>query len=207
MPGLADTLRRATAPRAVVAISRLQWPRRLRAAIRRARGQRACIELFFAYDDPYSAIALPGLMAIARQRNAELQIYPLIERGIAGDPAAAQRRKHALVDSRRLALRTGRKFSREQPLAADDCAFLAAWTEAARGHAGMAAFAAAALEQLWCNSNNVPAPEDFQNLYRQRIGLQAPERTPAITAALSRNTARLQRLGHLESPTARFDRQ
>ncbi|MGH8505379.1 MAG: hypothetical protein ACRETM_05365 [Stenotrophobium sp.] len=207
MPGLANHLRRVTAPSTVVALSRLQWPRRLRSALRHTLGRRVRIELFFAFDDPYSAIALPGLIKLARAHDADLAIYPLLERGIAGDPAAEQRRRHAVHDSRRLARRDGQDFSRSEPLSATDCAFLAAWTEATRGSDGMIAFAAAALEQLWLHSSGPLLQTDFHKLHQQYLGKPAPAQTPANEKALAANTARLHRLGHWESPAARIDRQ
>lgn len=207
MPGLVNHLRRVTAPSTVVALSRLQWPQRLRSTLRHSFGRRVRIELFFAFDDPYSAIALPGLIKIARAHNAHLEIYPLLARGIENDPAAEKRRLHAVYDSRRLAQREGRELSRQQPLPSADCAFLASWTEAARGHAHMIDFAAAALNQLWFQSSGTPLPADFQKLYTQCLGSAAATTTPASDVALARNTARLHQLGHWESPAARVDGQ
>ncbi|HWU67992.1 MAG TPA: hypothetical protein VN046_03875 [Stenotrophobium sp.] len=207
MSGLADHLRRRTAPSTVVALSRLQWPRRLRSALRHALGRRVRIELFFAFDDPYSAIALPGLIRLARTYEAELAIHPLVERGIVDDPAASPRRLHAVHDCRRLAQRDGLDLSRHQPLPAGDCAFLAAWTEAARGSDGMVAFAAAALKQLWMQGSGPVRQADFHALHLQYLGKPAPAQAPVNAKTLAANTARLHRLGHWESPAARIDRQ
>ncbi|MGH8456709.1 MAG: hypothetical protein ACRETE_06960 [Stenotrophobium sp.] len=202
---MTDYLRRATAPRLVVAASRLQWPSHASAALRRALGQRPCIELFFAYDDPYAAIALPGLLELARAHKARLVLFPLGGRGIAGDPAQAQRRRHAVEDSRRLARRSGRELMRREPLAAQDCAFLAAWTAAAQAHPSVNGFAAAALEQLWFRSTALPTLLDYAPLYKEHFGIPPPGDGSAHSAALARNTARLHRLGHWESPAARVE--
>ena len=115
MAGVADYLRRTVGPSTVVRLSRWRAPLRLRAAMRRALGKGPGVKLFFAYDDPYAAIALPGLMRLAAQHRAQLELYPLREHGIDGDPAAQQRRVHAVTDSRRLAKRQGRELSRLTP--------------------------------------------------------------------------------------------
>jgi 2-hydroxychromene-2-carboxylate isomerase len=203
MSAMTEYLRRAIAPRVVVATSRLRWPQRVHTAVRRGLGLRPHIELFFAFDDPYSAIALPGLIEIARIRNAELRLYPLVERGIAGDPAQQQRRLHAVADSRKLARRDHRELRRSQPLPAQDCAFLAAWTAAAHNHANINHFAAAALAQLWFQSHGAPTREAFRALHLAHLAALPPDDHPEQAAALARNSARLKRLGHWESPAAR----
>lgn len=197
---LADTLRRAVAPRLVVGLSRLRGAQRLRAKLQRLAGQRPRIELYFAFDDPYAAIALPGLIALAQRHGAVLELYPLLERGIEDDPAALLRRRHAVEDARRLAPRHGLTLSRTQPHAADDCAFLAHWTEALRGHAAMAPFAAAALDAIW-NRDAAPDESALGALHRQLAG-----REPAsarFDTALDDNHVLLLHRGHWESPAAR----
>lgn len=201
---LAETLRRSIAPSLVVDISRIEWPAQLSAKLRRALGRPAEIELFFAFDDPYAAIALPGLIKIARQRHARLTLRPLIERGIANDPAADARRLHAVEDSQRLARRFGKTLSRKEPLSARECAFLAAWTEAARDDAGVLNFASAALEQLWFQSSGPVKQDDFRRLHAQHLHSAASAHNEA---ALARNTARLLKLGHWESPAALVEGQ
>lgn len=199
MSAMTEYLRRAVGPRVVVATSR--W--RLRAAAYRLLKRRPRIELFFAFDDPYSAIALPGLIQIARARKAELKLVPLLERGIDGDPAADKRRLHAVTDSRRLALRDGRSLSRTAPLAAGDCAFLASWAAAAQSHEGLPAFAAAALQQLWFSSaSGQPQAADFQALHVQHLGAPPAANTNGALAALAQNRKHLHKLGHWETPAA-----
>jgi 2-hydroxychromene-2-carboxylate isomerase len=194
---LADSIRRTIAPQLVVASSRIEWLARWNAALRRARGHSANIECYFAFDDPYAAIALPGLIKILKQRRAHLTLYPLIERGIANDPAAEARRRHAVEDSQRLARRFGKTLSRTQALTAQDCAFLAEWTQIAITDAGVVNFAAAALEQLWFQSSGPVVEHDFLTLRARYL-----KDRPASTAgtALTGNTARLVKRGHWESP-------
>lgn len=197
MTGWKDRLRRRWLPRLVVALARRQRARPLPAD--------AAIELYFACDDPCAAIALPALAALCEARGVPLQLYPLIERGIAGDPAAEARALHAVRDADRLARRDGRRLSRHQPLSAADTAFLARWIEGLRGQPGMAAFAVAAIEQLWrVDGDAQPQPETFAALYRRLTGNAAPTADAAADAGLVANAARLRRLGHWESPAARI---
>jgi 2-hydroxychromene-2-carboxylate isomerase len=190
---LRDRVQRSLAPRAVVALSRLRlprpWPPR--------------VELYFAYDDPYAVLALPGLLALTRARGLPLHLYPLLERGIPGDPAAEQRRHYALVDADRLLQRRGLRLCRRQPLAAADCAFLAAWTQAAAAEPAGAGFAAAALEQLWLHGDGPVEPEAFAPLHRDILRRPPPADSPQLAQALRGNTRRLHARGHWESPAAR----
>lgn len=202
MSAMAEYLRRAAAPRIVVATSRWRWPQQWRVSLRRSVRLPPLIELFFAFDDPYAAIALPGLIKIANAHNADLKLRPLITRGIDGDPAAEQRRVHAIADSRRLAQRDGRTLRRSAPLAAHDCAFLAAWTAAAAEHRKVNAFAAAALNKVWFESDDSPVPQYYQALYQSHIRMAAPAFNAGQEAALDTNAKRLKKLGHWESPTA-----
>lgn len=199
---MTEFLRRAAAPRIVVATSRWRGMQNFRATLRRAVGLRQTIELFFAFDDPYAAIALPDLVKIAKARNAELKLVPLVTRGIDGDPAAAQRSAHAIIDSRRLAQRDGRTLQRSKPLAAHDVAFLAAWTAAADGHLQRNAFVAAALQRLWFGPDEQPTAEQYSALYQAHIGAPAPALSATHAEQLDRNNRRLHKLGHWESPVA-----
>lgn len=201
---ITETLRRSVGPSLVVATSRIEWPTRISATLRRALGQSARAELFFAFDDPYAAIALPGLLKIARQRRVKICLYPLIARGIVDDPAADKRRRHAVEDSQRLARRFGKTLSRTQPLNAKDCAFLAAWTQSARDDSGALGFAAAALDQLWFGSNGPVQQDDFRRLHSQHLHSAAGA---GNEVSLARNTERLIKLGHWESPAALVEGQ
>lgn len=203
MPAMTEFLRRAVAPRIVVSTSRWRGMQNSRAALRRILGLPQVIELFFAFDDPYAAIGLPGLIRIAAAHNAQLKLTPLTTRGIDGDPAARQRSVHAITDSRRLAQRDSRSLRRSAPLPAHDAAFLAAWTIAAGGHPQCNAFVAAALEKLWFGSDELPVPENYAALYQTHIGVPPPAANAAHAEQLARNSKRLHQLGHWESPVAR----
>jgi 2-hydroxychromene-2-carboxylate isomerase len=198
----AEYLRRALIPRLVVAASTLRWPQWLRSRLRQAAGRHGRVELYFAFDDPYSAVALPALAALFRRRPVELSLYPLLERGISNDPAAAQRLIHTLTDSRRLAARQGKVLSRTAPLRAEDTRFLAEWAESLRGTPAMNAFATGAIEQLWFNSSTHPAAEHYAALYQSLAGRLPPAESAPVNDRLAANSRRLLRKGHWESPAA-----
>lgn len=205
---MGNYLKKALMPRTVVALSALRWPGRLRALAKRALGGRGRIELYFAFDDPYSAIALPPLLEITQRHRVELVLYPLIERGIAGDPALAQRRQHAIVDSQRLARRQGLTLKRHEVLDASETAFLVAWLESARGEQGVNAFASTALQQLWLETSGAVQPADYAALFERHLARKPPSDVSAWARcehAAQNNLQRLQHKGHWESPAARVD--
>lgn len=197
MAGLKEQLRRRWLPSLLIALSRRQRARPL--------PPDTGIELYFAFDDPGAALALPALLALSIERGVGLRLHPLTERGIAGDPAAAARAAHAVRDADRLARRGGRRLSRTQPLAAADTAFLAGWTEALRDPHQRAAFAAAAIEQLWFGEpDGQPQPDHYRDLHRRLTGSAPPIAIADLAPALAANHRRLHRLGHWESPAARI---
>ncbi|MGZ4201786.1 MAG: hypothetical protein ACXVRH_06985, partial [Thermoleophilaceae bacterium] len=57
-PHIGEVITRRVLPRAVVAESRIDWLARLGAASRRRLHRRGRLELYFAFDDPSSAVAL-----------------------------------------------------------------------------------------------------------------------------------------------------
>jgi hypothetical protein len=102
-----DRLQRRVIPRLVVALSTVTRPARARAALRRMLGRPGRVELYVAVDDPASAVAFVDLTERLRGRRVELDVRPVVERGIPGDPAVEAKRAYALVDARRLAARRG----------------------------------------------------------------------------------------------------
>jgi len=200
-----DHLQRAVLPRLVVGVSRWQTPRQIAAGLRRLFGQPLPVELYFAFDDPYAVIALPGLLQLlAAQPDSAptmLRLYPLLQRGIFGDPAAAARAEQALLDARRLALRQQQTLQRSAPLQAADIAFLAAWCAAVQDDMAMPRFAAAALRLLWLDSDGEIDRTRYQELHRRMLG-RAPGADDQA-AQLAANAQRLYAKGHWESPAAR----
>ncbi|HKY92587.1 MAG TPA: hypothetical protein VJM11_16180 [Nevskiaceae bacterium] len=202
---LGEYVRRRLLPTLVVRLSRLPGPRNLAASVRRVLGRSSTIELYFAYDDPYAAVALPGVLALARRHGATLALYPLLERGIPDDPAAVQRQRHAIVDAGRLLEREGKRLTRRLPLSSEDTAFLACWTQASQDRPALGEFAAAALAQLWLGGNDPVRADDFAALHRQFLGSEPPADDAGVRDALAANRQRLLARGHWESPAARLD--
>jgi 2-hydroxychromene-2-carboxylate isomerase len=197
-----DFIQKVLMPRLLLAWFATRWPGQLWAWILRRLGGRAQVELYFAFDDPYSVVALP-LLEVAARRRTELQLYPILERGLEGDPAHAQRRHFAIEDSRRLLRRRGLTLRRKEPLAPADTAFLAAWTESLRGQPRMQEFAAAALTRLWLCSSGPVRAVDFAALFTEITGLPPPQPDPVLSRRLADNRRRQLRKGHWESPAAR----
>src|SRR3954453_9541546 len=112
-----DALTRRIAPRVVVTLSQVTWPARRGARLRRMLGRRGGVELFFAFDDPCSAVAVIDLSTRVSGRGVRLALKPVVERGIPEDPAVELKRRYALVDARRLARRAGLELSRAEPVA------------------------------------------------------------------------------------------
>jgi 2-hydroxychromene-2-carboxylate isomerase len=152
-----DRLQRRVIPRLVVWLSTIRWPARLAARLRR-RGR---VQLFVAFDDPQSAVALLGLASRLGARPVTLEVLPVVARGIPDDPAVDAKRAYALVDARRLALRDGLEITRSAPLAAENVAFLAEWAAAAPDEQARAAFCVAAMKELWFASDGPVSPEAF----------------------------------------------
>jgi 2-hydroxychromene-2-carboxylate isomerase len=177
-----DRLQRRVLPRLVVALSTVRWPGRVAAALRRARGGHARVELFVAFDDPQSAVALLGVDERLAGRRANLVVRPVVARGIPGDPAVDAKRAYAIVDARRLARRAGRELTRTAPLAAADVAFIAEWAAAAPSDATRTAFSIAAMRELWLASDGPVEREAYAALWREHAGGEPPAYGDAAAA-------------------------
>lgn len=197
-PALAEKLARRVAPRLLAASANVTLPARLAAAARRRAGGRGRLELFFAFDDPCSAVAVPDLLDRLAGRSVDVALLAVVRRGIPGDPALAQKRAYAVLDAGRLARRSGRELARRQPLAPTDTAFLAEWVAGARQGPGLAAFCRAALERLWLTDERPVPGEELRALWTENVGGR-PRRDPA---ALRRCEARMARRGPYETPAA-----
>lgn len=205
MPSLRDTLRRRLLPRLVVSLSRARARGGVLTRLRRGLGLRPRLELYFAFDDPYAAVGLPGVVALARHYAVELRLYPLLARGIDGDPAAEARRRHAVIDTARLLERDGRDLRRRAPLDAEQASFLALWTQQASAHPAVGEFAAAAIEQLWLGSEGAVRREDYVELHRRILGAAPASEIGAPLWPINANRRRLLARGHWESPAARLE--
>jgi 2-hydroxychromene-2-carboxylate isomerase len=195
-----DHIRRSVAPSCVVALSRIRAKQTLASTGARLLGQTLRMDLYFAFDDAGAAIAVPGVLQIANHQSVDLRLYPIVNRGIANDPAAAARLTHSIKDAQLLAARTGQRLMRTGPVLAEACAFLANWTEAMRGHPAVNTFAAAAVREIWFRSSGEIPYEACARLYRETFGQDRPTDNPQLIEAVQDNSRRLIRKGHWESP-------
>lgn len=199
----ADALTRRVAPRLIVALSEIGWPSRLGAAARRRLGRRGRVELFFAFDDPCSAVAVLDLADRLAGRDVLLLLEPVVRRGIDGDPAVMAKRRFAIDDARRRGRRSGLELSRRDPLSAGDVAFLAEWVAAARPSPALTAFCAEALRRLWFASEGHVDAAAYAKLWHTHLGT-----TPGGTgrrggaSAARRNERRMRRRGPYDTPAA-----
>ncbi|HXD53772.1 MAG TPA: hypothetical protein VN618_03380 [Solirubrobacteraceae bacterium] len=195
--GAADRLSRRVGPRLLAASAGFSLPAKLRARATRARGGRGLVELFIAFDDPCSAVAVHELAEPLGRRAVELRIVPVIRRGLAGDPAVARKRDYALLDAGRLARRRlGRELARREVLPPEEVAFLAEWTAAAPPGPAVTDFCRAALARLWFEDGGPVSREDFAALWRERVGGEPS----GDAAAVRRCEARMARRGPYETP-------
>jgi hypothetical protein len=166
-------LARRVLPRTVVAFSRLDLRGRLSAAARRRLGRRGRVELFFAFDDAASALALLDLADRLAGRPVTLVLEPVLRRGIPDDPAVDLKRRHAIADVRRRAPRLlGAPLARTEPLAPEDTGFLAEWVAAAGP--GRVRFAVAAMRRLWFETDGPVARSEYAALWRSVVGAEPP---------------------------------
>ena len=195
--GPAERLARRAGPRLLAASATVTLPARVRAQASRLRGGGGLVEMFVAFDDPCSAIAVHELVPELERRRVEVRIMPVVRRGIAGDPAVARKRAYALLDAARLARRRlGLELRRNEVLPADQVAFLAEWTAAAPHGPARTTFCRAVLARLWFEDGGEVRAEDFASLWRKHVGGE-PIPDPA---AVRRCEARMARRGPYETP-------
>ncbi|MDP3857254.1 MAG: hypothetical protein Q8Q73_05750 [Stagnimonas sp.] len=189
-------------PSLLLWLDRQAMPSKVSALLRRLAGGRARIDLYFAFDDPYAAVALPGLIEMIRDRPVRLNLYPLARRGLAMDPAAAQRRVHAVRDSAALLRRQGQSLRRVSPLAAAEVCYLAEWTLYAQLQGqDPVAFADRALRRLWRDAADPADHVAFRRLYAECYpGLPLPDH--CLRDRLDAHHRALQQRGHWDSPAA-----
>lgn len=187
-------LARRTLPRAVVLASRADVRGRVAGALR----QRGRVELYFAFDDPCSAVALLDLSRRLAPREADLELRPVVARGIAGDPAVEDKRHYALVDARRLAQRSDLLLGRDEPLAPAAVAALAGWVAGAPQGAPLERFCVEAMRTLWFERNGPPRLDKLARRWRE-LGFGEPRDDEA---AVRRNERRMGRRGPYDTPAA-----
>jgi 2-hydroxychromene-2-carboxylate isomerase len=195
-----DVLQRRILPGLVVSVSRVTWPARLGAAWRRSAGRPGQLELFLAFDDPCSAIALIDLSERLSGRAVEIVLRPVVQRGIPGDPAVEQKRRYAIDDARRLARRIGLGLARSEPLAAEQTRFLAEWVAAAPAGPALERFSVAAARRLWLEDGGPVDRAGYEALWREQLG--SPPAVASAPAALLANERLMKRRGPYDVPAA-----
>lgn len=195
-----DTLTRRIIPRLVVALARLDGLAHFGAVTRRGLGRRGRVELFFAFDDPCSAVAVLDLVERTAHRDVRLLLEPVVERGIADDPAVDAKRRYAIDDARRLGRRVlGLPLIRLEPIPAADTAFLAEWVAGAPQGPALTRFCTQALHELWFASDGPIDPARFAARWTAELG-EAPPAPDA--AAVRANEKRMKRRGPYDTPAA-----
>ena len=196
---LGERLQRRVLPRTLVALSSVDTPQRYAAALRRTLGGSGQVRLYVAFDDPQSAVALLGLRDRVAARKVKLFVEPVVERGIAGDPAVEAKRRHAVIDAARLAERDGLELARDEPLEAEAAAFLAGWAASIPDPWTRASFSAAAIRRLWLESDRPVSPEDYAGLWRELVGGEPPDQA---AEQVGRAERRMRRRGLYDTPIA-----
>ncbi len=195
-----DMLARRVVPSTVIALSQISWPSRLGAALRRALGRRGRLELFFAFDDPCSAIAVIDLAERVSGRDVRLVLRPVVKRGISEDPAAELKRRYAIADAQRLARRRGLVLTRTEPLSTEDTRFLAEWVASAPQGPSLQRFCVDALRRLWLTGDGRVHRGDYAPGWAGQFGGGPP---PAGGEEAVRRNERLMKLrGPYDTPAA-----
>ncbi len=199
MSSFADRTARRTLPRIIVLQSRMDGAAKVGAQARRRHGRRGRVELFFAFDDAASAVALLDLADRVDGRDVRLLLYPVVARGLQDDPAVEDKRLYAIEDARRLARREGRTLSRTEPLRPETVAFLAEWVAAAPQGPALLRFCTDAVTRLWLESDGPVDRPGYEELWRAHMGSAPP---PADPKALHANERRMRRRGPYDTPAA-----
>ncbi len=194
-----DLLVRRVGPTLVVTLSQLDGAAQAGAALRRRLGRRGRVELFFAFDDPCSAVAVIDLAQRVAGRDVQLVLLPVVHRGIPEDPAVDLKRHYALDDARRLGRRLGLTLSRDAPLTAQDTAFLAEWVAATPAGPARLRFCVAAMRRLWFATDGPVEPEAFADLWRAELGSEPPA---GGAEAVRRDERLMGRRGPYDTPAA-----
>jgi len=187
-------------PRIVIAESQFDAPARIGASARRHLNRRGRVELYFAFDDPCSAVALLDLDERLRDRRVDLATFPVIARGIAGDPAIDRKRDYALVDARRLFARRGIALARSASVTPESTAFLAHWVAAAAPGPASRRFCVEAMQTLWLTDDDPVDRGRYAELWRDAVET-APDDASGQDA-VARNEKRMRRRGGYETPAA-----
>jgi len=192
----ADTLTRRILPRTIVTLSQQDGPARVGSALRHRLHRSARVELYFAFDDPCSAVAVLDLADRLAVYDAQLVLYPVVHRGIPDDPAVDLKRTYAIEDARRLLRRSDLTLKRAEPIAPADVAFLAERVASAPQGPALVRFCVDAMRRLWLETDGPVDPTDFEPLVPG-----APDGDRGA-AAIRGNERRMKRRGPYDTPAA-----
>ena len=190
---------RALLPRLLLRAKRRKARSRTKARLMQALDISLTVELYFAFDDPYSAVALPALQKMTDDRALELRLYPVVKRGIEGDPDIELRRAYSLADARRLAAEEGREIARKEPLVPEDVSYLSAWAEEARDRESIQEFSVAAMDALW-HLGWPPGDNEFRRIYERTVNKPPPDDVEWHAEQVRKNELRLRKKGHWDTP-------
>lgn len=197
-----DSLERRVGPRLVVELSRIDQPAQVGAALRRALGRRGRVELYFAFDDPNSAVAVIDLAERLAEYDALLVLSPVVERGIPDDPAVEDKRRYAITDARRLFKRSGLTLRRSEPIEPERTAFLAEWAATVLPGPALTKFCVAAMRELWLTKGKEIDPANYEELWREAFGVAPPADRKAGAIAVRWNERKMFRRGPYDTPAA-----
>jgi hypothetical protein len=190
-----DRLTRRTLPSAVIALSQLDGAAQLGAKARRRTGRSGQVELYFAFDDAASAVAVIGVAERVAGRDVHLLLRPVVDRGIPDDPAADQKRAYAIADARR---RADARILRGEPLDPQTTAFLAGWAALPPAGPALTGFCVDAMRHLWHETEGPVDPADYVAIWREHFGSD-PVGSPQ---AVRRNERAMARRKPYDTPAA-----
>jgi 2-hydroxychromene-2-carboxylate isomerase len=185
----------------VVELSRIDRPARIGAGVRRALGRRGRVELYFAFDDPNSAVAVIDLAERLAEYEVLLLLRPVVNRGIPDDPATEDKRRFAVTDAGRLFERAGLTLRRTEPLRPEDTAFLAEWAATSLPGSALTRFCVAAMRELWLVDGSPVTQETYSDLWREFFGGEPPAAAEGAEAVRA-NERRMARRGPYDTPAA-----
>ncbi len=197
---VSDVVTRRLLPRVVVKSSRADGLARLGASARHRLGRRGRVELYFAFDDPWSAVAVLDLAEQLRTRDVLLDLRPIVKRGIPGDPAVDLKRRYALDDARRLAARSGLALAATSPAIPGRPASWPSGSPRRRRGRRSPASACEAVRRLWFESDAAARPADFAELWREQTG--GDPGPPGAAGRVRRNERKMCLRGIYDVPAA-----
>jgi 2-hydroxychromene-2-carboxylate isomerase len=195
-----DRLAKSTVPRLVASASTVRGPAKAGAAIRRARGGRGRVELFFAFDDPASALALVELDRRLSGRNVDLVAIAVADNAMEGDPAVDAKRAYAVIDTARLARRNDLRLARKSVLAPADVRQAMEWAATAGTGPGVTDFCVQAARSIWFETEGTIDSELLAGLWLSSVRTEPPVIDGG--GGLAANAKRMRRRGAYGVPMA-----